>query len=155
MAVRIGDVETVLLHVLRRFNYEVRTLKRGDVIGCRKPGSTIASYKSNNASGTAVDVCPQVYPAGVKGGFFPLQLEVIRDILADCEGVVRWGGDLKPVNESHFEIAVSPSSAQLTAVADKIRGWNHVPGAGAGVLANPRDPKRLQAAQKLKRRQGA
>lgn len=83
VAVSIGDVETVLVHVVRRFHYEIDTLRKGEVVGRRKPGQVRKGLpQGNQASGTAVQIRPGRYPHGAKGGFFPDQLTVIRDILA-------------------------------------------------------------------------
>ncbi|MEV6289130.1 hypothetical protein AB0M41_01565 [Streptomyces sp. NPDC051896] len=59
---------------------------------------------------------------------------VVADILADCEGVVAWGGDLKPVKQSHFHIDVKPGDARLKRLVARIRGWNDTPGKGAGSI---------------------
>lgn len=127
--VRMGEVETVLVHVVRRFHYEVDALRSGDVVGWRAPdavGRRLA--ESNQASGTAVQIRPGSYPTGVRGGFFPLEELTIRDILADCEGVVRWGGDDRTPDESLFSIDVPPGDPRLAAVAAKLRAWELTPG---------------------------
>ncbi|WLW53912.1 M15 family metallopeptidase [Streptomyces sp. YU58] len=154
VAVAIGDVETILVHVVRRFHYEVEALRDGDVIGYRAPATT-KGYETNHASGTAVDIRPDCYPAGVKGGFFAPQAAVIRDILADCEGVVKWGGDFTTPDESHFQIDVPPTSPEVKRVADKFRAWNASPGEGAGVARDALDGDRRAAARALQRRQAA
>ncbi|MET7574302.1 M15 family metallopeptidase [Streptomyces sp. NPDC005492] len=150
--VSIGDVEVILVHVVRRFHYEIDTLRPGEVIGFRKAAG-VKGYQLNHASGTAVDIRPGSYPVGVGGGFFPAQLEVIRDILADCEGLVSWGGDFTIPDEAHFQLAVPPSDARVTALAAKLRGWTATPGLGAGVIQNPLDPHRRDAALRVQRRQ--
>ncbi|MGW1718865.1 hypothetical protein [Streptomyces sp. NPDC002156] len=152
--IRMSDVETVLVHVVQRFHYEVDELRRGDVIGWRHPGSVRKGLaESNLASGTAVQIRPGFYPSGQKGGYFPNQLVIVRDILADCEGVVRWGGDDTKPDEALFYIDVKPGNAQLTQVANKFRVWVATPGVGAGASADPFQPKRRQAAEQLARQQ--
>ncbi|WP_037680980.1 M15 family metallopeptidase [Streptomyces griseus] len=136
--VAIGDVEAILVHVVRRFHYEVETLRAGDVTGYRSPATT-KGYETNHASGTAIDIRPDAYPPGAKGGFFAPQLAVIRAILADTEGVVTWGGDFPHPDESHFQIDVPPTSPKVKQVADRIRTWNTTPGRGAGVTQDPRN----------------
>jgi len=59
---------------------------------------------------------------------------VIRGILTECAGVVAWGGDFGPPDESHFQIDVVPTESLLRQVANKIRGWSDTPGLGAGVM---------------------
>lgn len=147
--VRIGDVELILVHVIRRFHYEVEQLRRIDLAGWRKAGTLRkGAAESNLASGTAVRIRPG---ASAKGGLFPLQELVLRDILADCEGVVRWGGDDSDVDESLFYIATGPDDALVTKVADKIRDWDATPGRGAGTAVDVRSPSRRTRADRLAR----
>jgi hypothetical protein len=150
----IGDVETILVHVIRRFHYELATLRPGELIGYRSP-SGVAGHELNHASGTAVDIRPRLYPSGVSGGFFPAEVALLRDILADCEGVVRWGADFKTPQESHFQIAVGPDDPRVHAIASKIRLWNGDPAKGAGILYDPADPGRRAAAHRLAAQQAA
>lgn len=115
----IGDVETVLVHVVRRFHYEVQELAAVDLAGWRPvKGLRRGQPESNLASGTAVRIRPG---AGAKGSLFPLQVDAVRDILADCEGVVRWGGDDRPVDESLFYITVGPQDERLPRLAAGLR----------------------------------
>jgi hypothetical protein len=137
--VAVGNAEVILVHVIRRFHYEIDTLRPGEVIGFKSP-ATVKRRELNHASGTAVDIRPGHYPPGVKNGFYPHEAAVIRDILAQCEGVVEWGGDFSSPDEAHFEIGVPPTDKRLRNVAAKIRGWNVQPGAGAGVLRDLKVP---------------
>jgi hypothetical protein len=115
----IGDVETVLVHVVRRFHYEVQELAAVDLAGWRPAkGLRRDLPDSNLASGTAVRIRQG---AGAEGSLFPLQVAAVRDILADCQGVVRWGGHDKPVDESLFYIAVGPHDERLPRLATTIR----------------------------------
>ncbi|AXE87267.1 hypothetical protein C1703_19925 [Streptomyces sp. Go-475] len=154
VAMRMGDVETVLVHLLRRFHYEVDALRRGDVVGWHDPSEVArARPESNLASGTAVRIRPGSYPRGVRGGFFPQQEVVIRDILAELDGVVRWGGDDRTPDESLFSIDVRPGDKRLAEVAARIRGWQLEPGVGAGSPVNVLAGARRKAARALERRQ--
>ncbi|MEU3619338.1 hypothetical protein ABZ725_44655 [Streptomyces sp. NPDC006872] len=135
MALRIGAAATVLVHVVRRYHYEIDTLAHGEVIGFRPADRTLKGYATNHASGTAVAIRPTWYPDGAKDGLFPHQLATVRDILEECQDVVAWGGDFRHPNESHFQIDVPPSDARLKRLADRIRGWEETPGQGAGTLA--------------------
>ncbi|MFD8205348.1 hypothetical protein ACFV2S_02875 [Streptomyces sp. NPDC059695] len=147
---RMAEVETVLVHVITRFHYEIDALRAGEVVGWREPGSVRKGLaESNLASGTAVQIRPGSYPSGARGGFFPLEELVIRDILADCDGVVRWGGDDARPDESLFSIDVPPGDDRLTRAAAKIRGWNHTPGKGSGVLVDPLQAHRRASAERL------
>lgn len=128
VALRSGDVATVLLHVARRFHYEIAALQPGKM----SQVAGTAPFETNYASGTAFAIQPDLYPLGVKGNLFPAELAVLRDVLAECDGVVRWGGDFKKSpKEGHFQIDVRPNSPKLAAVARKIDGWGPSKAAGA------------------------
>ncbi|MFH9129722.1 hypothetical protein ACH4KC_16890 [Streptomyces griseoaurantiacus] len=155
VALLTGDVATVLLHVTRRFHYEIRTLGAGQVHGHTEDRTVRADQESNYLSGTAVALCPDLYPAGARGGLFPHEVTVVRDILAECQAVVRWGGD-DPVapKEGHFQIDVRPGDAGLRKLAEKIEKWNRTPGEGAGTI-DAFTPRRLRAAEAMRARQRA
>ncbi|CAL9529179.1 hypothetical protein SUDANB176_04015 [Streptomyces sp. enrichment culture] len=152
VVVHTGDVETVLVHVIRRFHYEVDALDApGDprpLEGWVNPSKVRDSGlpESNQASGTAVAIRPGSYPPGARGGFTAGQELVIRDIIADCEGVVRWGGDDRRPYEGLFYLGVRPGDPRLTKAAAKIRTWNETPGLGAGVLVDMTRPSRRRRA---------
>ncbi|MFE0106932.1 hypothetical protein [Streptomyces sp. NPDC059009] len=144
---RIGDVDTVLVHVVRRFHYEIDELRPGDVVGWLAPNKVPATLpESNQASGTAVAIRPGSFPPKVKDGFFAAEQAVVRDILADCEGTVRWGGDDELPYEALFCIDVQPGDPRLARVAEKLRDANATPGQGAGALVDPALPERRRLA---------
>lgn len=138
MSVRVlaGPAATVLVYVARRFHYEIDTLRAGDLVG--------------DAAGTAIDIRPGWYPAGVTGGFLPHQLIVVRDILAECDGVLRWGGDRRENStESRFELAVPATDPRLRAVAARLGRPGARPGAQ---MARPFTAARRKKADALRRR---
>ncbi len=145
-----GDVATILLHVARRFHYEVDSLRQGEVTGHSGDRKVAQPYESNYLSGTAIAIRPAAYPVGAKDGLYPHELVVVRDILAEMDGAVAWGGDEKTAKESHFHIAVKPGHPKLKGVAKKIREWNEAPGKGAGTV-DAFDPSRRQAAKAFTR----
>lgn len=115
----IGDVGAVLVHVVRRFHYEVQELAAVDLAGWRPAeGLRRDLAESNLASGTAVRIRPG---AGARGSLFPLQVAAVRDILTDCQDIVRWGGDDRPVDESLFYVAVGPHDERLPRLAAGLR----------------------------------
>lgn len=151
--VRIGDVEAILLHVVRRYHYEVEQLPRVDLAGWQRiDGLKKDGPESNLASGTAVRIRPG---AGASGSLFPLQVLTVRDILADCEGVVRWGGDDSPVDESLFYIDRGPDDASVRKLADRLRLAEATPGEGAGVTVDVLAPSRRDRAKRLVKEQRA
>ncbi|MGW0499509.1 hypothetical protein ACWD0Z_30000 [Streptomyces sp. NPDC003007] len=157
VAVRSGDVETVLMHVVRRFNYDVDQLGSKDedpaLQGWIHPSKVRDSRlpEAGLASGTAVVIRPSWYVPGVRGSFDAAQQAIIRDILADCEGVVRWGGDDRRPYEGLFSIGTRPGDTRLATVAAKIRRWNYTAGEGAGVLIDPSTPSRRRHAARYQK----
>ncbi|MEU3348177.1 hypothetical protein ABZ723_24870 [Streptomyces sp. NPDC006700] len=151
-----GDVATVLLYVARRFHYEIDSLGKGDIHGHTTRTAVVADYESNHLSATAISIRPAMYPAGAADCLFPQQVAVVRDILTECEGVVRWGGDDKTApQQGHFQIDVAPGSAILKRVAGKINGWDDTPGEGAGTPQDVFSRGRRTAAKRLADRQRA
>ncbi len=152
--VRLGDVEALLFQVVRRFHYEIDELRAGDVVGWRAPSAVrTREAESNLASGTAIQIRPGHYPAGERGGFFPLQEAVIRDILASLDGLVRWGGDDDRPDESLFSIDLPPDDARVAEVAARLRGAEEIPAEKVGVAVDVTAPARRKAATTLKQRQ--
>ncbi|MEU8822530.1 hypothetical protein [Streptomyces sp. NPDC048636] len=156
VTVRMGDPETVLVHVIRRFHYEVDALglhgELNPVEGWVAPSAVRDSRlpEANQASGTAVVIRPDFYPPGVRGGFTVSQQLIIRDIIADTEGVVRWGGEDRRPYEGLFYLTVRPSDTRLERVAAKIRAWYETPGAGAGVIPDVTEPSRRRRAARYR-----
>ncbi|PPS74553.1 MULTISPECIES: hypothetical protein [Streptomyces] len=156
VTLREGDVGTVLSYVAQRFHYDVAELEagRGQIIGYSDALHVKADFESNHLSGTALALYPESYPLGVTGNLFPYQVTAIRDILAELQGVIKWGGDMEPAKESTFFVDVPPGSAKLAQVAETLRQWRLTPGKGAGTQ-NIEDPKRITAAKKLASKQAA
>ncbi|WP_342353951.1 hypothetical protein [Streptomyces eurocidicus] len=156
VSVRMEDPETVLVHVIRRFHYEVDALglhgEPNPVEGWVAPSVVRDSRlpESNQASGTAVVIRPAFYPPGVRGEFTTAQQLIIRDIVADTEGVVRWGGDDRRPYEGLFYLTVRPGDARLARVAAKIRTWNETPGSGAGLVPDVTEPSRRRKAARYR-----
>ncbi|MFB6839158.1 hypothetical protein [Streptomyces sp. NPDC056361] len=129
-----GDAATLLLHVARRFHYEIDELRVGDVTGHSTTRRIRLPHESNYLSGTAISIRRDAYPLGVGGGLYPHEQVVVRDILAELDGVVAWGGDLATPQESHFELALGPTHPKVRGVARKLREWRDAPGQGAGSI---------------------
>ncbi|KUF16277.1 hypothetical protein AT728_18260 [Streptomyces silvensis] len=137
---RLGAVETLLVHVIRRWHYEIETLRGHEVIGWRPIEELDHSEpESNQASGTAVAIRPGAYGQGLSGGLTKTQRETVRSILDDCSGIIRWGGDDRIPYEALFYLDAPPGTAAVRSAtsplgkaADKLRNWNRTPGLGAG-----------------------
>ena len=129
---RPGPTSVVLLHVARRFHYELDSLRAGDLHGATTDRDVRTPEQSNLLSGTALAIRPGSYPVGARGSLYPAELVVVRDIVAECDGVLAWGGDLETAQEGHFEIAVPPGDPALGALATRLGSLDERPGRGAG-----------------------
>lgn len=134
-----GPAATVLLYVARRFHYEIDTLRRGELVADR--------------SGTVLDVRPEWYPPGARNGYLPHQLTVLQDILAECDGLVAWGGEAETPREGRFAIAVRPKDARLAALAARLDRDARSRGRRVGArTALPFEPARMDRAATARRR---
>ncbi|MEU7908596.1 hypothetical protein [Actinoplanes sp. NPDC049118] len=151
-----GATAMVLLHVARRFHYDVDELAAGEAAGHHSPAADGTVAGVNFRSGTALALRPGSYPAGAAGNLYPQQIAMVRDILAECDGVVRWGGDdaSRPM-EGAFYIDVPPGDARLKRLAARLEGWAKEADQGAGVVVDPAAPDRLRASVALRRMQTA
>ncbi|WP_037968802.1 hypothetical protein [Streptomyces sp. SS] len=146
-----GDAATILLHVARRFHYEIDELRIGDVTGHTTSRKVRGPHESNHLSGTAIAIRSAAYPLGVRGGLYPHELVVVRDIVAELDGVVAWGGDLASPHESHFGIVLGPTHPKVRGVARKLREWRNTPGQGAGAI-DAFAPERLTSVEAFRSR---
>jgi hypothetical protein len=117
-----GGPAAILTYVARRLHYEIDQLRPGDVVGVTASSAVTKDYESNGLSGTAITFRARAYPLGVAGGFYPVELVVIRDILAELDGVVTWGGDFPHPKESHFQLAHSPGHPAIRQAAGRVLG---------------------------------
>ncbi|WP_263117872.1 M15 family metallopeptidase [Cellulomonas fimi] len=113
-----GPVAQVLGYVARQFAARVEPITSTSSF---RPKATIGSGStySNHASGTALDMNGGRHPQGSKDTFTDPQVGAIRQILAECSGVLRWGGDyaMPITDEMHFEIRPGATAAQVAAAA--------------------------------------
>lgn len=138
LTVRNGAPGDLLLWVLSQFDRRVEDLDMDSTRGedddwgyAERPIRGSISVLSNHASGTAVDANATRHPLGVANTFTSTQKAAIRQILAECQGCVRWGGDFDRPDEMHFEIVKGPADCervlhQLTAVEDDME-WTDGP----------------------------
>lgn len=116
-----GDVDVVFTYLIGRLHREVEPLDDGGCWGWAVKKIEGSTSISNHASGTAIDYNAPAHPMGVRNTYPATKRAKIRAILADLDGVVRWGGDYggRP-DDMHFEIVKSATAVH--AVAEKIRG---------------------------------
>lgn len=134
---RIGEAAVVLLHVVRRFHYEVAELELGDVVGYRPQGAR-DSYESNHLSGTACDIGPTRFVGSGRSAFDSDQIHSIRSIVEECQGVVAWAGEDRRPAAHHFDLAVPPGDPRLAELAASLTRARELLGQGAGRLASDR-----------------
>ncbi|MFC8194045.1 hypothetical protein ACFUTV_01505 [Streptomyces sp. NPDC057298] len=153
-----GDAAAVLLHVARRWHYEIGAVDSGEGGGmtAHTTRRTVgADFESNHLSGTAIALHPRAYPLAGSEGLWPHHEQIVRDILADCEGTVVWGGDLTPVKASHFHVAARPGDKTLARVAARLDTSKPTlyRAQTAGTVADPAAPARRVKARRLQRAQ--
>lgn len=125
--VRAGDVATVLHYVGTQFNNRVEALVNPGCWGYANRTISGSSDISNHASGTAIDLNAPRHPLGKRGTFSSAQVARIREILRECDGVIRWGGDYSSrADEMHFEIVGNATQVANTARKLTNQGGNMV-----------------------------
>lgn len=134
IAMRKGDVATVLTYFAKRFHSEVEPLKwPGNWGYAERTIRGNSTTLSNHASGTAIDLNAPKHPLGKVGTFSSAQRGRIRKILNDCGGVLRWGGDYSGrKDEMHVEI--NAGTAAVARVAKAIRAGKK-PGPSGGAVS--------------------
>lgn len=134
LPIRKGDVSVVLLYVAEQFHKRVEPLTDGWNWGYAERPVRGGVSLSNHASGTAIDLNAPKHPLGKRNTFSAAQVRVLRQILAEVGGVVRWGGDyVSRADDMHFEIIAG--SAAVAAVANRLR---------APVVGPPPAPRSLR-----------
>lgn len=119
--VRAGDVATVLLWVAQQWHQRVEPLEAGTCWGYANRSVRGSTSVSNHASATAMDLNAPRHPLGSAPAatLSAKQIAEVRKIVAETDGVVRWGGDYTGRKDvMHFEINASPSA--VSAVARKL-----------------------------------
>jgi hypothetical protein len=154
VSLRQGAAAAVLLHIARRWHYEIGALDTGEgggVLGHREKVTIHEEFESNHLSGTALALYPAAFPLGGSERLWPHQEAVVRDILVDCGGTVLWGGDRTPVTASHFSIAVGPRDRTLARVAATLdtTGQRRSRRQTAGAVADPAEPARRSQARRM------
>ncbi|OJF11570.1 hypothetical protein [Couchioplanes caeruleus] len=156
VVLRQGAAAAVLLHLARRWHYEIAALDTGEgggVTGHTTNRTVRADFESNYLSGTALALHPTAYPLGGSEGLWPHQEQIVRDILLDCDGTVAWGADLTPVKASHFHLAARPGDEALKRIAARLDTRRHAEfrTQTAGAVADPATPHRRAQARRLPR----
>ena len=120
-----GDVAIIFRYVAKRFDETVESLRAGTCWGWFVKKIEGSNTYSNHASGTAIDLNADRHPMGIPASqnMTPRQIAACRQIVADCEGVIRWGGDYsgRP-DPMHWEINAGKTAVHN--LAGKLSGRN-------------------------------
>lgn len=111
-----GSASVVLLHALRRLNYELDTLRPGDLVGGTSDRNVLSPERSNLLSGTAVLFRPGHFPYGTPDNLYPEQILVLEDIVTESAGVLAWGGHLATPDQGLIYVRTPPINANLARV---------------------------------------
>lgn len=110
-------VAALLVHVARRYHYEIHQLSDGDLTSHITDRNVSQDFESTYLSGTAISIQVEQHPYGMSETFFPRQLRVIKDILGELDGTVVWGGNFTIPAPAHFHLIEPPQSLKLERVA--------------------------------------
>lgn len=130
LTVRDGPPGDLLIYVAEQFDKRVEDIDnaRGTVDDGGYNFRLIAgsTQYSNHASATAIDLNWSKHPLGASGTFTSSQVRAIREILAECSGAVRWGGDYTGrKDEQHFEINTDWAGCQRAIDTIRAREAHH------------------------------
>lgn len=147
-----GAPAAVLLHAARRINYELDTLRTGDIVGLVRDRAVASPQRSNLLSGTAIHFRPGFFPYGTSGNLFPDETVVLEDIVAESGGVLAWGGHLAVPDQGLVYLTGPPTpGAAERLAADLFEADRMDSGGGAGAI-DAHDPTRRSAAKKHRAR---
>lgn len=118
LGVRIGEPNAILKAVMCRLHREVEPAIPSQ-IGCYTDSNSMAN--SNHNSATAFDYNWNKHPWKVRGTWGSNKYKVER-IVADCRGVVEWGGHWSGswVDEMHFEMHFGPHHPETIRLAHQL-----------------------------------
>lgn len=136
--VRKGDHYTVLEYIARRFNNEVEKIDVSASWGHNpRPVRGYTNVWSEHATGTAIDLNAPQHPIRVAASktFSAAQIARIRQIMRDCHGSARWGGEWSRPDGMHFELI--GGNAKVSAMARRINGGSAGTVKPAGSVSKP------------------
>lgn len=138
-SVRAGDVADVLEYHARQYDARVEPLVTlngyRSAAGNASTGTPVSN--SNHRSATAVDAngarYPYEYAVRQRGGTYrnampDAKVAIVRAILAELDGVLRWGRDFASPyrDEMHYEVAPGVTLARIAPIARLARQANAV-----------------------------
>ncbi|MFJ2618981.1 M15 family metallopeptidase [Glutamicibacter sp. NPDC087344] len=102
--VRGGDHWVVFDYIAKRWNAEVKTIRKDWSWGYTNRSVRGASVISEHATGTAVDFNAPLHPLGKKNTFSAADQAKIRQIMKDVSHAARWGGRWSRPDDMHVEL---------------------------------------------------
>lgn len=124
--VRSGPVKTVLTYLVAQYHLRVESLYYGETD--KDDWGYANRPPSNHASATAVDVNATTNPQGASRSHTYAQEQVIRAILQECGGQIRWGRDFRTKPDPmHFDAKPGTTTTSMAAVAKRLLNpaWWH------------------------------
>lgn len=117
-----GAPAVVLGHLVRRWFYEIDDSVRPSELVSHVPlrrGAT--ATERLHATGIAVAIRPGWFPPGSAERLAARDVLVVRDILAELRGVVRWGADSTPHDDARFVLDLPPLHPDLDDLVRRLR----------------------------------
>ncbi|MCI9887422.1 hypothetical protein JT358_02945 [Micrococcales bacterium 31B] len=147
-----GAAATILIHAARRINYELDTLRPGDLIGLTHDRRVASTPRSNLLSGSAILFRPGAFPLGTDDNLFADQVVVFEDIVAEANGALAWGGHLAVPDQGLIYLASAPDSVSSKKAASMFEEQDRFDSsAGAGTI-DAFQPARRRAAMAFARK---
>lgn len=147
-----GAAATLLIHAARRINYELDTLRPGDLIGLTSDRRVASAPRSNLLSGSAIHFRPGAFPLGTDDNLFADQVVIIEDIVAEANGALAWGGHLTVPDQGLIYLASAPGAASSKKAASTFEEQDSFDSsAGAGTI-DAFQPDRRRAAMAFARK---
>lgn len=147
-----GAPAVILAHLLRRWLYEIDdSVLPSELVGHVPPSRRADRADRLHSTGTALAIRPGWYPPGSVDRLPARDVVVVRDILAELRGVVRWGADVTPHDDARFVLDRPPGHPDLRSVAEALRRGTG-PDLVSADLALPFTPTRRALARATARR---
>lgn len=126
--VKKGDVKTVFTYLAAQIHLRVESLTHGydadDWGYSYRANVNNPSQLSCHSSGTAIDINATEHPNGSRNTFSPTQVRELREILNECGGVIKWGGDFSTTkDEMHFEIKGNAAAVKAVGARLRSQSW--------------------------------
>ncbi|MFC7490502.1 MULTISPECIES: hypothetical protein [unclassified Knoellia] len=148
----VGPTAALLQHAARRINYELDTLRAGDITGVTSDRVVASPQRSNLLSGTAIHFRPGFFPHGTSGNLFPAEVVVIEDIVAESGGVLAWGGHLEVPDQGLIYVSGSAGTRAVDMLTEDFSEADRMDSAGGAGAIDAHDPSRRNVARRHRER---